>query len=157
MYCNEQSKEALSSCHVPIPSLQLWQRPADPFPVSHRDPCCRLQHMEKGVWPQCKAPRKSIQILAPCPSRQYVWKEVTDPNTGKVLCNPDGSTKKETQLIIGTTLVQIQAHFNADVRIFANRIYCVLSSFLLICENIMKVDTIKASSALRRKKWKKES
>ena len=49
-----------------------------------------------------KRHEKGIQILAPCPSRQYVWKEVTDPNTGKVLYNPDGSTKKETQLITVT-------------------------------------------------------
>ncbi len=49
-----------------------------------------------------KRNEKGIQILAPCPSRRYVWKEVTDPNTGKVLCNPDGSPRRETQLVTVT-------------------------------------------------------
>lgn len=46
-----------------------------------------------------KRNEKGIQILTPCPSKQYVWQEVTDPKTGKVLCNPDGSPRKETQLV----------------------------------------------------------
>lgn len=46
-----------------------------------------------------KRHEKGIQILAPCPSKRYVWQEVTDPKTGKVLCNPDGSPRKETQLV----------------------------------------------------------
>ena len=49
-----------------------------------------------------KRHEKGIQILAPCPTRQYVWQEVTDPHTGKVLCNPDGSPRKETQLVTVT-------------------------------------------------------
>lgn len=44
-----------------------------------------------------KRHEKGIQILAPCPTKQYIWQEVTDPTTGKVLCNPDGSPRKETQ------------------------------------------------------------
>lgn len=46
-----------------------------------------------------KRHEKGIQILAPCPTQRYIWKEVIDPNTGKVLCNPDGSPRKETQLV----------------------------------------------------------
>ena len=46
-----------------------------------------------------KRNEKGIQILAPCPTQRYIWKEVIDPNTGKVLCNPDGSPRKETQLV----------------------------------------------------------
>lgn len=49
-----------------------------------------------------KRNEKGIQILAPCPSKRYVWQEVTDPKTGKVLCNPDGSPRKETQLVTVT-------------------------------------------------------
>ena len=49
-----------------------------------------------------KRHEKGIQILAPCPTRQYVWQEVTDPHTGKVLCNPDGSPRMETQLVTVT-------------------------------------------------------
>lgn len=45
---------------------------------------------------------KGIQILAPCPTRRYIWKEVVDLDTGKVVCNPDGSTRKETQLVTVT-------------------------------------------------------
>lgn len=45
---------------------------------------------------------KGIQILAPCPTRRYIWKEIVDPDTGKVVCNPDGSTRKETQLVTVT-------------------------------------------------------
>lgn len=49
-----------------------------------------------------KRHEKGIQILAPCPTQRYVWQEVTDPNTGKVLCNPDGSPRRETQLVTVT-------------------------------------------------------
>ena len=46
-----------------------------------------------------KRNEKGIQILAPCPTRKYIWTDVKDPKTGKILCNPDGSPKKETQLV----------------------------------------------------------
>ena len=45
---------------------------------------------------------KGIQILAPCPTRKYIWADVKDPNTGKVICNPDGSPRRETQLVTVT-------------------------------------------------------
>ena len=38
---------------------------------------------------QVKRGEKGIQILAPCPVRQYVWQEAKDPQTGRPLYNPD--------------------------------------------------------------------
>ncbi len=46
-----------------------------------------------------KRHEKGISILAPCPSRKYVWQEVKDPKTGAVKYNGDGSPQMETQII----------------------------------------------------------
>ena len=46
-----------------------------------------------------KRSEKGIQILAPCPSRKYVWQEVRDPHTGGVQYNMDGTPKMETRVI----------------------------------------------------------
>ena len=46
-----------------------------------------------------KKQEKGIQILAPCPRKQYVWREAKDPATGNVIQNPDGTAKMETVLI----------------------------------------------------------
>lgn len=46
-----------------------------------------------------KRSEKGIQILAPCPSRKYVWQEVRDPHTGGVQYNKDGTPKMETRVI----------------------------------------------------------
>lgn len=46
-----------------------------------------------------KRHEKGISILAPCPSRKYVWQEVTDPKTGAIQYNKDGSPKMETQVV----------------------------------------------------------
>lgn len=46
-----------------------------------------------------KRSEKGIQILAPCPSRKYVWQEATDPKTGATIHNTDGSPKMETRVI----------------------------------------------------------
>ena len=42
---------------------------------------------------------KGIRILAPCPQRCLVPREVTDPNTGEFLRKPDGTAKTETSLV----------------------------------------------------------
>ncbi len=47
---------------------------------------------------QVKRGEKGIQILAPCPVRQYVWQEAKDPQTGQPLRNPDGTPKMETSI-----------------------------------------------------------
>lgn len=47
---------------------------------------------------QVKRGEKGIQILAPCPVRQYVWQEAKDPQTGRPLYNPDGTPKMETSI-----------------------------------------------------------
>ena len=57
---------------------------------------------KKAFGRNVKRHEKGIQILAPCPTQQYIWQEITDPNTGKVLCNPDGSPRKETRLVTVT-------------------------------------------------------
>lgn len=49
-----------------------------------------------------KRHEKGISILAPCPSRKYVWQEVKDPKTGKVQYNRDGTPKMETQVVTVT-------------------------------------------------------
>lgn len=46
-----------------------------------------------------KRSEKGICILAPCPSRKYVWQEVKDPKTGATVYNKDGSPKMETRVI----------------------------------------------------------
>lgn len=51
---------------------------------------------------QVKRGEKGIQILAPCPVRQYVWQEAKDPQTGQPLRNPDGSPRMETSLTVVT-------------------------------------------------------
>lgn len=47
---------------------------------------------------QVKRGEKGIQILAPCPVRQYVWQEAKDPQTGQPLRNPDGTPQMETSI-----------------------------------------------------------
>ena len=46
-----------------------------------------------------KQSEKGICILAPCPTRKYVWQEVKDPKTGATIYNKDGSPKMETSVI----------------------------------------------------------
>ena len=46
-----------------------------------------------------KRSEKGICILAPCPTRKYVWQEVKDPKTGATIYNKDGSPKMETRVI----------------------------------------------------------
>lgn len=46
-----------------------------------------------------KRSEKGICILAPCPSRKYVWQEAKDPKTGATIFNKDGSPKMETRVI----------------------------------------------------------
>ena len=46
-----------------------------------------------------KRSEKGICILAPCPSRKYVWQEAKDPKTGATVYNKDGSPKMETRVI----------------------------------------------------------
>lgn len=43
---------------------------------------------------------KAIRILAPTPYKQKIEVDKTDPNTGEILFNPDGSTQKEVQEIL---------------------------------------------------------
>ena len=43
---------------------------------------------------------KAIRILAPAPYKQNVEVDKTDPNTGEVLLNPDGTYQKEIQEIV---------------------------------------------------------
>lgn len=57
---------------------------------------------KKGFGRHVKRNESGIQILAPCPTRCYVWTEVKDPLTGAILRNPDGTPKKETQLVTVT-------------------------------------------------------
>ncbi len=49
-----------------------------------------------------KRHEKGISILAPCPSRKYVWQEAKDPKTGQVQYNRDGTPKMETQVVTVT-------------------------------------------------------
>ncbi len=49
-----------------------------------------------------KRHEKGISILAPCPSRKYVWQEVKDPKTGKTQYNRDGTPKMETKVVTVT-------------------------------------------------------
>ena len=53
---------------------------------------------KKAFGRQVKRGEKGIQILAPCPVRQYVWQEAKDPQTGRPLYNPDGTPKMETSI-----------------------------------------------------------
>ena len=46
-----------------------------------------------------KRSEKAICILAPCPSRKYVWQEAKNPKTGATIYNKDGSPKIETRVI----------------------------------------------------------
>ena len=43
---------------------------------------------------------KAIRILAPTPYKQKVEVDKTDPNTGEILMNPDGSHQKEIQEVL---------------------------------------------------------
>lgn len=43
---------------------------------------------------------KAIRILAPTPYKKKMEVEATDPHTGEILKNPDGSTKKEIQEVL---------------------------------------------------------
>ena len=43
---------------------------------------------------------KAIRILAPTPYKKKMEVEQTDPHTGEILKNPDGSTKKEIQEVL---------------------------------------------------------
>lgn len=43
---------------------------------------------------------KAIRILAPTPYKKKVEVDKTDPHTGEILFNPDGSTKKEVQEVL---------------------------------------------------------
>ncbi len=54
---------------------------------------------KKNFGRNVKQHEKGISILAPCPSRRYVWKEVRDPTTGAIQYNPDGTPKMATQLV----------------------------------------------------------
>lgn len=50
---------------------------------------------KKGFGRHVKRNESGIQILAPCPTRCYVWTEVKDPLTGAILRNPDGTPKRK--------------------------------------------------------------
>ena len=43
---------------------------------------------------------KGIRILAPTPYKQKIEVDKTDPNTGEILMNPDGSHQKEIQEVL---------------------------------------------------------
>lgn len=49
-----------------------------------------------------KRHEKGISILAPCPTKRYIWTEAKDPHTGIVRRNPDGSPIMETSLVTVT-------------------------------------------------------
>lgn len=55
---------------------------------------------QKQFGRQVNKGEKAIRILAPTPYKQKVEVDKTDPNTGEILMNPDGSTQKEVQEIL---------------------------------------------------------
>lgn len=55
---------------------------------------------QKQFGRQVNKGEKAIRILAPTPYKQKVEVDKTDPNTGEVLRNPDGSTQKEVQEVL---------------------------------------------------------
>lgn len=55
---------------------------------------------QKQFGRQVNKGEKAIRILAPTPYKQKVEVDKTDPNTGEILFNPDGSTQKEVQEIL---------------------------------------------------------
>lgn len=61
---------------------------------------------------QVKRGEKGIQILAPCPVRQYVWQEAKDPQTGQPIRNPDGTPKMETRI---ATVTRFKVAYVFDV------------------------------------------
>lgn len=55
---------------------------------------------QKQFGRQVQKGEKAIRILAPAPYKKKIEKELTDPDTGKVLVGPDGSARKELQEVI---------------------------------------------------------
>lgn len=55
---------------------------------------------QKQFGRQVNKGEKAIRILAPTPYKQKVEVDKTDPNTGEILYNPDGSAQKEVQEIL---------------------------------------------------------
>ena len=55
---------------------------------------------QKQFGRQVNKGEKAIRILAPTPYKQKVEVDKTDPTTGEILFNPDGSTQKEVQEIL---------------------------------------------------------
>ena len=55
---------------------------------------------QKNFGRQVQQGEKAIRILAPTPYKQRVEVDRTDPNTGEILFNPDGTTQKDIQEIL---------------------------------------------------------
>ena len=55
---------------------------------------------QKQFGRQVNKGEKAIRILAPTPYKQKVEVDKTDPNTGEILMNADGSTQKEIQEVL---------------------------------------------------------